>query len=943
MSKYFLYFSKMNTRKAICFFTLTLFSSIIFAQNFGGSPAGIQWKQVNTNAARVIFPKGYDSAGIRISAIVQALQQQNVHSLGIKQQKINIVVHPFTNVSNAFVRLAPFESEFYLHQPFDALTNGAVSWDDQLAVHEYRHVQQYNNFNTGLSKTAGILFGENARALANAAAIPDWFFEGDAVYNETFMSSEGRGRLPDFLDGYRQLFADSLHYKYALLRNGSYQKLIPNHYPLGYMLTAYGYEKFGDDFWKNVTHDAASFRPLFYPFQGAVKKYAGISFKQFTENAFAFYRQKMLGEKMDSSIFWATGLKKNDVQNYMLPYSANDGGIIVLKNSFTKIPAFYSIGKDGKESEIAVNDISNESYFSYNNGKIIYSFLQPDIRYANRDFTAIKLLDIQSGETKIIASHSTYFTPDISHDGKNVVVVDMQKALSSSIILMDLNGNKIKQFNSENILFSYPKFSNDDAFIFVLTRNRAGEMGIDKINISLGSMENILLPAKRILGNPVVQGDTLLFTCAHDNIQETWAYEMHPRKLFTTGIGGHNISQATLLPGGNMIASVFTSNGYRLAEIKPIWKEIDSPDTLKGLYVQKPFNREENAFLKDLQATNFEVNAYHKFTHPFHFHSWNPVINVPEYGINIYGQNILNTIQTTLFYTYNSNEKSHQFGINEIYGGWFLEPFFGLSQTWQRSFPLNADTSYTWNEWNTSAGLRLPLNLGGGRQYRRLETNIAFHYNTVDWTGNAKNIYKNYDVPFMQYSIGYSGSIQQAKKQIYPHFAENIYVQYDHTINDLKAKQLNISTRIFLPGFFVTHSLVLQASMQNRDTLRNYFFSNNFEAARGYNSYQFARNWKVGVTYYFPLLCPDYGFKNIVYLLRVRAAVFYDYAKGGGVNIKQQYLFRSAGGEIYFDTKWWNQQPISFGFRYSRLFDYRATSQQPDQWEFIVPVNLFGR
>ena len=43
-----------------------------------------------------------------------------------------------------------------------------------------------------------VLFGENGRALANAAAIPDWFFEGDAVYNETLMSTQGRGRLPYF-------------------------------------------------------------------------------------------------------------------------------------------------------------------------------------------------------------------------------------------------------------------------------------------------------------------------------------------------------------------------------------------------------------------------------------------------------------------------------------------------------------------------------------------------------------------------------------------------------------------------------------------------------------------------------------------------------------------------------------------------------------------------
>jgi len=72
------------------------------------------------------------------------------------------------------------------------------------------------------------------------------------------------------------------------VRNGSYQHYIPDHYPLGYMLVAYGREKYGDDFWRKVTTDASAFKPIIYPFQSAVKKYSGIPFKQFVKNAFDF-------------------------------------------------------------------------------------------------------------------------------------------------------------------------------------------------------------------------------------------------------------------------------------------------------------------------------------------------------------------------------------------------------------------------------------------------------------------------------------------------------------------------------------------------------------------------------------------------------------------------------------------------------------------------------
>jgi hypothetical protein len=75
-----------------------------------------------------------------------------------------------------------------------------------------------------------ILFGENGQALANAAAVPDWFFEGDAVYNETLLSEQGRGRLPLFLNGYKALYLQQKHYSYMKLRNGSYKNYVPNHF-----------------------------------------------------------------------------------------------------------------------------------------------------------------------------------------------------------------------------------------------------------------------------------------------------------------------------------------------------------------------------------------------------------------------------------------------------------------------------------------------------------------------------------------------------------------------------------------------------------------------------------------------------------------------------------------------------------------------------------------
>ena len=438
------------------------------AQQFGGTPSSIKWRQVNTDTVRIIFPEGLDSVAQRIASITGRLQRNYSNSIGSTLRKISIVLQKDVTVSNAFVALGPYRSEYYLMPPQNAFELGAQNWADNLAIHEFRHVQQYSNFNVGLSKAFSVLFGEYGQSFANAAAVPDWFFEGDAVYNETMLSEQGRGRLPLFFSGYKSLYYDNRHYSYMQLRNGSLLHYIPGHYELGYPLVAYGREKYGNDFWKKVTQDAAAYRLLFYPMQGAIRKYTGTSYQQFVKDAFSFYEQQWNKDKEQTSLQWLTETKKNNVVNYQYPYAAEDDTLIVLKTTGTDIPAFYKIDAKKTETKIAVRDIAYDDYFSYNNGKIIYASFEPDIRWGNRDYSVIRILDLQTKEEKKVTTHSKYFSPDISHDGKTIAAVEYMPGQRSKLVLLDDNGNIIHTTEAgKGYIYSYPKFSGDDKNIFV--------------------------------------------------------------------------------------------------------------------------------------------------------------------------------------------------------------------------------------------------------------------------------------------------------------------------------------------------------------------------------------------------------------------------------------------------------------------------------------------
>jgi hypothetical protein len=328
-----------------------------------------------------------------------------------------------TTIANGYVSPGPYRSEFFLTPPPDNFDLGSISWADALAVHEYRHVMQYNNFRNGLSKAMYYLFGDDGLSLATAASVPDWFFEGDAVYSETILTEQGRGRLSRFLNTYPSLWQAGKKYSWMKLRNGSMKDYVPNHYDLGYLLVNYGYEKYGADFWRKVTHDASAFKGLFYPFQQAVKMHAGVDYKKFVEEAFEFYKdtlRQVQGDKNSKAqgdkIF---PVNKKYVTNYRFPYRMGEDSFLYLESSYRHLTAFYVKDRSG-EHKLRIKDISIDDQFSYRNGKIVYSAYETDPRWGWRDYSVIKLLDLKTNEQRTLTRKSKYFTPDISPDGSKI-------------------------------------------------------------------------------------------------------------------------------------------------------------------------------------------------------------------------------------------------------------------------------------------------------------------------------------------------------------------------------------------------------------------------------------------------------------------------------------------------------------------------------------------
>lgn len=941
-----------------CFLVLSF--SVATAQNFGGNPASIKWQQVNTPAVRVIFPKGLDSQANRIANVARLLGEKTTFTIGGEQQKWNIVLQSRTTVPNAYVRMAPRMSELNMTPGQDNFSTGSIRWDDNLIIHENRHIQQFSNFNKGFTKLFSFLLGQEGQLLANGITVPDYFFEGDAVWQETLVSAQGRGRMPSFYNGFKSLWIDKRNYSWMKLRSGSYKDYVPDHYELGYLLVAYGYEKFGEDFWKKVTNDAVRFRGVFYPFNQAIKRYSGRTYKQFREDAMSYFRNKSFPKQVIQVpvVEYLSPPAKNNVVNYRFPVYAGNDSIIAVGSSYKQVGHFVLIA-NGKEKKIRVKDISLDDYFSYRNGKIVYAAYQADTRWTNQDYSVIKLLDIATGVQRQVTNRSRYFSPDINQDGSEILAVEVNTDGTNHLCRINAStGQRIYEVpNRRNYFFTQTKYLNANTAI-TAARNPQGNMILMKVDLVTGALSNLTQFSFNVLGYPFIQGDRVYFTAMYKNADKVFAVDLKTAKIYQVTNNVNGFYHPAVNAKGEMLVSAFTSSGYRLARQTPepsAWREVAAADFIVGntnYYTDSSQVMSGAGALYSLRDSSFEesqtgsarniISKYRKSSHLFNFHSRRPVLDDPEFGYSFYSDNVLSSFSNSISYTYNRSDQSHTLGFSSAYAGWF--PVFGLSA--EESFNRTVDTalgkSVSYNSAKLSAGISLPLRFINGRTRKFFNAGIGYNIEQYYYRGVGKNVFSNDAIKYISGFLTFSNAGQQALQHINPHWAQTITLSYRDAVNFANSHKLVAHGSFYVPGFFVNHSLVFDLAWQKRDTLPD-LFSKNFSYSRGYEALSTRRMYKLGVNYHFPIVYPDWGFANILFFQRIRANAFFDYtnARARVNGILTEIQNRSTGGELFFDTRLWNSLPVSFGLRFSHLLDTDLLNPRVvNRWEIVVPVNL---
>ncbi len=904
--------------------TCLLFAVFLAIQTAGGqgivlenNPATLEWKEIITENFNVIFPAGFEREGLRMANTLEHIHGPVSASLGKKPRPIPIILQNQGVISNGFVALGPRRSEFYTTPPQDYKFLGNNDWLNTLAVHEYRHVVQYDKAITGLSKLAFWVFGEDILAGLSFISTPLWFWEGDAVGAETAFTSSGRGRIPYFQALHRANVLDRGGFSYHKQYLRSYKHAVPNHYLTGYLMTTFLRRTYGPDVLAKVTERSFGNPIMPFTFSRALRRETGKSlignYRLMSAEMDSLYHRQVAGlelTKFENIVERSSAL----YTEYAFPQPTSDGNVVAIRYGIGNIPQLVTLQPAGDWKVLHTLGIwEDNGYLTSNGEKVVWNEIFFDARWERRTYSGIRVYDLKTGELTTLGKNGRFKGAGISPDGRQVVTVEASQDNTFSLLILDVeSGELIRKFdNPANAFYSMPQFSKDGLSIVAL-KHSSPSKSIVQISLGSGAETVHLTSSSENLGHPVLSGDLLFFASDRSGIDDIYAYELSTKntyKVTTSRLAAYNPSVSQ--DGLWLYYNEMTKDGWDVVKVavdKTVWQETPVSSTAIN-YFDPLLAQEDNENLLDgVPDTAFGIKPYRQYQHLLRPYGWGWVNTLDDSRITLgfYSQNILSTLYLDAGYNLSLSEGTGYWTANLSYQG--LYPIIDVGYlNGTRNVVETVDGTnrlYSWDESGVSGGLRVPFNFTHSKYVENAEIGASVQSTTVENYNNPIfdiDQQRNGTVYSTQYTLSYSRLLKQSKRDIYPRLGQSVSLYYFDTPfrkSDYFSSLLSGEGYIYLPGLFQHHSVRLRAAWQQEDIV-NYRFRSEVQFVRGFSYSSFNTLATLSANYALPLLYPDLALGSFLYVQRLRANVFYDFGRGTTPSLQRN--FNSFGIDIFAD------------------------------------------
>ncbi|MGY6647297.1 hypothetical protein [Wenyingzhuangia sp. IMCC45574] len=907
------------------------------------------WFKLYSTYVNVIYKAGQEKEAQDIANTISYIQKNNSKSIGFHYQPIDIVLRSNTVESNGFVTVSPFRSEFFNTAPTTFNSLGTTNWISTLAIHEYRHVQQFLNHKSGVTKILYYLFGESGWGLGSVLSIPDWYFEGDAVVMETALTQSGRGRLPKFTALQRALYRDHILYNYSKTRNGSFKDLVPNHYLNGYQMLNYYRNHFNPSRINNITNKAAAYQFPFYPFSYQLKKETGLTTKGLYKKAAEANKQQWATqrESLDALKYQAITQTNSKVAVYNFPQKMENGNIITLKTQLNEIPTFYEIDLNGEEHKLTPNIINQDNYFHYQNNQILFTGFSYHPRYNYTNYSDVLVHDLKTGKRRKITSKKRYFSPFFNADNSLIVAVEANEG-KYHLVILDKKGNELDNLPTTGVI-SRPKFINNETLVYLKQENH--RLAIFSNNVHTLKETQLTQWTSHTLDNLFVENDMVYFSASFNGIDNIYRTDLQGTKkleqVTNSSIGAYQPS----VSNNTLYFTETTSNGTQVSStnIAPVKVRFKEP-ILMDWNNDKTVAFEGGNILDSIPKQQFSTKRYTSLLEDLKFHDWLYTLSDQEVTANVTATTLLNDFSLNAgTNVYLNEQNSFGFNLMASYQKWF--PMLNIALEYQhrefkgtafnslensiingihqfQTLQLVPSVTIPYSQVNGNYNNNIALNLG-----YELESRFAHNF-TVDETNQNIEI-DGLTSNYLRLQLQASSVRRKAVQNINARAGVSTLLSFNKGFNNrsyLNGNYISSFNRLFLPGFFKDHNSYASFGYLKNEIQQ----TDSFRYARGFETSNAVEASNLSLNYQLPLFYPDLGVLGITYFKRIRANLFADFSNVSysAVNVDRPNELitvktqqNSAGFEIIFDNTYFNirQALIGIGYRGSFLLtnDYQ--------------------
>jgi hypothetical protein len=961
-------------KKALCLLLLFLFFSAGHAQTvLENLPPSVSWYQVNTPNFRILYPEGFESEAQRIAGTMERLYRAEMRTLSGRPMKTSIIMQSRAAQSNAFVSILPRRAEFFTMPAQNYNFIGNNEWLDMIATHELRHILQFAHANRGMSRVVYYLTGNYGLSFVSSLAVPQWFWEGDAVATETALTTTGRGKIPHFGLVFRTNLLEGRAFNYHKQYLGSYKHFIPDHYVLGYHFVSYLRWKTGNPLvWDRITGNAWKWSLIPFTFSNAIRKETGMPITK-------LYREMA----NDLSHMWASAdtiketparrvnpRKTSAYTDFLYPQLLRDGTVLAMKSGIADIDQIVQVSPDGDRKLAVIGLLYETGSLSAGGTRVVWNEYRFNPRWRRNTSTVIVAYDKDTKRMwEVTGPRSRYVGAAISPDGTKVVTLQSDASFRHNLVLLDVDtGRELRVFdNPGNALYSMFRWSENGELIVSLKTTSEGK-SVVTLNPNTGEEKELLPPSNRNIGYPLLTDRYLLYNAPFNGIDNIEAYDLQTgvfRQLTQSRYGSYNpelSSDGTQLyfnrqgrDGMDIVTMPFNPESGTL--INPADSKLDP---LSAALVAQ-----ELEFLADANEIThpeaYPSQRYSKLSGLVNPYTWGPYIDNTLAGVDVgfTSQDVLSTTRLSAGYRYDISERTGEVHADVSFQGWY--PIINAGITYGRredksTLALSSDdrrrVAFAWEETGVSGGISIPLlltrskyltaltisNSVGLTMTKDFESTITTGTGTII-EGSDRYVPANDTLHFLyrditdfgklvsnHFSVSYTHLLKQSRRDIYPRFGQALDFESFSTPfgGDYEGWQWTASGTLFFPGLLRHHSLYVaggyQESLQSIE-LNTYAFRNRLFKPRGYSYPQNTQFFTVSGNYALPLWYPDIALGPFLNIQRVKLNLFFDYGEGEGqehyynFNSGRVYVtdtgtrYQSVGAELTFDVNFFRTLP----------------------------------